>query len=842
MKNLYNILMLICALAFAGPQLDARTVKDKKTEKKDTTAAAPKQTPYEKLLGSGTKTEKGFLTVHFKKGKTYFEIPDSLYGREMVIGATVKSISDNGAGLVGSKNGIQMVSLGREGKKVFLRESNVEYVSDDCELFNSTPGAIIASFDVKASAPDSSAVIDVTDWILADNDDFSPFVGLSSYQAYKIDKQYKKEYSFIRDARAFSDNVSVTASRTYTFSATADGGRKVIDKEQLTAQMCYSLLLLPSQTYRPRVADPRIGYFFTRRRTMASVGTSSKDVWLANRWRLEPSDSAAWARGEKVLPKKQIVFYIDPCFPQWWKPYIHKAVSDWCKPFERIGFKDAVVARDFPTPEEDPEFDPDNIKYSCVRYQPVGIQNAMGPSWTDPRTGEILNASVYVYHDVVRLVSQWMFIQTSQADADIRTLDIPREKLGDALSYVIRHEVGHCLGLMHNMGASSCIPVESLRDPEFTAENGTTYSIMDYARFNYVAQPGDKARLTPPEFGKYDYWAIRWGYVPIPEASSFSEESAISRQMITDSLKVAPWYHYGKQQMVSTFFDPRNQAEDLGDDVLKATRYGLSNLKYVTANFMDWLSEGDTDYEYRTSVYQGIVNQYMRYAGHVLANIGGLYREETISGDGVKPFVNIPASWQKACMDEVFSMLDDLDWIEDKSVLDKLPVLGSPAFALRRAVYSSLMAAPLNCAYADGVDTREFGFYDCIDRIFDYTWKKPGRQGLTKAQRMYQKEFVLSLLRTGAMGIPAGADRSFEGSPVQGLEMPAGTLVYSEVSGFEWFPRYIFNRGDVSAADIYAVLSRVNDVLKKRIRSANDVDKAHYRLLQSYITYGTSLK
>ncbi|MBR3501082.1 MAG: zinc-dependent metalloprotease [Bacteroidales bacterium] len=820
MKNKYSILFLAALLSAAAPAYAQE-------EKKDSTAA-PEESAYEKLLGPDTQTRKGLVTVHIKKGKTYFEIPDSLYGRDLVLGSTVKSISDNGAGLVGSKQGLQLISLVKEGEKVQIRECNVEYVSDDLELFNSTPGAILASFDIKAFSPDSSAVIDVTDYFLADNEDFSPFVGYSTYDRYKVDKQYKKEYSFVEDAKAFEDNVSVIVSRTYSFSLSEFSGRKVLDKQPLTAQMCYSILLLPDNNYRPRVADPRIGYFFTQRQTMSSVGTSSKTIWLANRWRVEPG--------------RQIVFYIDPCFPEWWKPYIYKAVNDWSKPFERIGFKDAVVARDFPTPEEDPEFDPDNIKYSCIRYQPVGIQNAMGPSWVDPRTGEIINASVYVYHDVVRLVSQWMFIQTAQADKSVRTIDIPREKLGDALEYVVRHEVGHCLGLMHNMGASSCIPVEKLRNPAFTAQNGTTYSIMDYARFNYVAQPGDKVKLTPPDFGKYDYWAIRWGYAPIPEAKSFAEESAICRQMITDSLKVAPWYRYGKQQLSYRYFDPRNQNEDLGDDVIKASRYGVSNLKLVTSGFMDWLSEGDPDYEYRTLVYQGIVNQYLRYANHILMNVGGLYRNEIVAEDGQKRFQNVPGSKQKDCLKEALSMLDKLDWIEDKAILDKLPVIGSPSFTLRRAIFSTLLTRPYFCALSDGVDTEELGFSECMDMIYDFTWKKPRKKGLTAEQRMYQREFVLSLLTTAGMKVPAKANSAAYSELSEGVDYEFGTMTYSPVSGFEWVPRDIFNRGDISAADYYAVLSKVKDTIQSRMKNAKALDKAHYELLLYYIDYGTSAK
>lgn len=805
------------------------------------------QDNYAKLTaGNGVESVSGFISIHRKDGKVYLEIPDAVMGRELVFGATVKSTSDIGAGLVGSKRDLLLFSFHRDDDKVQLRERNVEYVSEGEPMAASTAGAILKSLKVEAWSPDSSSVVvNATDLFLEDEERLSPFVGYSTYDAYKLDKKYRKDYSYVTGAKAFDDNVSVSVSRTYSFSASDGNGRKLIDNQPLTAQMTYSILLLPQETYKPRINDPRIGYFFTSRSTMPSIGTSSREVWLTNRWRMEPSDTAAWLRGVKVSPKKQIVFYIDPCFPSWWKPYIHRAVDAWSKPFERIGFKDAVVARDFPTPEEDPAFDPDNIKYSCIRYQPLGIQNAMGPSWVDPRTGEILNASVYVYHDVVRLVSQWMFVQTAAADPSVRTMDIPEAKLGDALEYVIRHEVGHCLGLMHNMGASASISVDELRDPEFTAENGTTWSIMDYARFNYVAQPGDGARLTPPEFGKYDYWAIRWGYEPILDAASFAEETARSRRMITDSLDAAPWYRYGKQQMYAQYYDPRNQSEDLGDDVIAASRYGMANLKTVAANFMDWLSDGDPEYEYRTFIYQGIVNQYLRYANHILMNVGGLERNEVVAGDGQKRFRNIPASKQEACLREIFSMLETLDWIEDKAVLERLPVLGSPARTLRQSIFSTLMSRPYFCGYSDGVDTREMDYHQCMDLIFDFVWE-PTRRGraLTEDQRMYQMEFVKSLITSGSLPAPQGM-QSFSAAALPGpgaVEFDSGYLSYDPVSGFEWLPRAIFNRGNISSADMYAVLTRVHSLVKGKVRGARPLDRAHYELIQSYIEYATSLK
>lgn len=852
MKKLQAILILSAGLlAASAPGADARIwpFKGKKkaeTAQQDTVKKKP--TPYEKLLGKDAETARGFVTLHLKKGKVYLEVPDSILGKELVLGATVKSTSDNGAGLVGGKRDLRHFTIVKEGRKLQFRELNVSYMDGGPSVAKSSIGPIFKNLKIEASAPDSAAVVDATELFLSDDKTLSPFIGHSSYDSYNHDEQFRKELSYIQGIKAFRDNVSVTSTLSYLYSVTAQNGRKLIDKKPFTAQMTYSVLLLSDQPYHPRTADPRIGFFFTQRERLGDTGTSPKDVFFANRWRIEPSDTAAWLRGEKVDPVKPIVFYIDDGFPAWWKPYIRRAVASWCKPFERIGFSNAVIAKDFPSAEEDPEFDPDNIKYSCIRYAPVGIRNAMGPSWVDPRSGEIINASVYVYHDVIRLLSEWMLVQTGQADPAIRTMKIPQEKLGDALEYVIRHEVGHCLGLMHNMGSSACIPVECLRDPDFTRENGTTYSIMDYARFNYIAREEDAARgvkLTPPEFGKYDYWAIRWGYQPVIGAASFEEETAVTRGWITDSLQVAPWYRYGKQQMAYQWFDPRNQTEDLSDDVLTATRYGMENLKTVFSHFMDWLSEGDPEYEYRTSVYRAIVSQYLRYANHVMMNIGGLYRNEVLQGDGQKRFENIPAEKQKACFRYALQLLEDADWIEDKAVLGSLPVLGSPAYTLRKSIFSTLTALPMLCGFSDGIVTDELDYHGCMDLLYDFVWK-PTRSGraLTREQRMYQTEFVRAVMASGGIPAPpAGNEKRFQGeTEPEDCDLLTGTLAYDPVGGFEWFPRAYFNNGNISAGDPFAVIHQVHSLLKSRITGANATDKAHYRLLLSTIEYGTTLQ
>ena len=831
-------------------------------EEADTTA---KESKYEKLFKKEKiAPQKGLVTLHLVEGKLYAEMPLQLLGREFLMGSTIKSISDNNAGIAGSKNmELKHFAFDKIDSTIYMKSLDASVMSPDANIGQaltlSSTGAIIKGFKVEAYSPDSTAVVfEMTDFFLDDNADFSPFLSIGAYKSgYNVDETYKKDLSYISGVKSFSDNISVTVSRSYQFTVSNMAGKALIKKQPLTAEMACSFILLPEKPYHPRKADPRIGLFFTGREKFGTLSSGSKEVYYVNRWRLEPSDTEAFIRGEKVEPTKPIVFYIDNTFPEWWKPYIREAVNSWSGPFEDIGFKNAVIAKDFPTAEEDPEFDPDNIKYNCVRYAPIGVKNAMGPSWVDPRSGEIINASVYVYHDVIKLVSDWMYVQTAQADEAVRGFEPSKERLGEAFLYVIRHEVGHCLGLMHNMGASSSIPVESLRDPAFTQENGTTYSIMDYARFNYIAQPGDMERgvkLTPPDFGKYDRYAIRWAYTPVFGAADFEEESRITTSWISDSLKVAPFYRYGKQQVYSMFFDPRNQNEDLGDDVIAASKYGMSNLKYIMKNFMDWIGPEDDEYELRTDIYVGIINQYLRYAQHVLMNVGGLYRDEVREGDPYKAFENIPREKQIACLDYLFQLWDDTSWIADKDVISRLPLAGSPEKALRSSLQSLILYTPYFCSLSDGIATKEFSSTECYDYIFDKVFgpTKKGKK-LSEDQRSFQRDFITGIMTMGGFKIPGAKSLSLNEdehwvSLTERFHSPLcccadcdeehlGELMYSPISGFEWLPRHIFNSSDVTKASLYAQLTKARKLMKSHMSSANADDKAHYQILVGMIDY-----
>jgi len=830
------------------------------------TEAAPadtvkKATPYEDLFKKESKKAEGMITIHQTGSKLYFELPVNLLGREFVMGSTIARISDNGYGVVGAKpSELTHFTFEQIDSTIVMREISTQYMAVDGNiekaLSTSHMGAIVRSMPRKAFNNDSTAVVfEVTDLFVSKDDKRSPFISHGLYAAYERNEQFKQDLSYIVGFKSFRDNVSVTSSLSYTVTLkNPRTGRTLMKDRPLTAELTRSILLLPEETYHPRIADPRIGFFFTRREQMGDVTSSSKPVYFVNRWRMEPSDTAAYRRGELVEPVKPIVFYIDENFPESWKPYIREAVNQWQKPFERIGFKNAVVARDFP--KDDPEFDPENIKYSCIRYAPIGVQNAMGPSWVDPRSGEIITATVYVYHDVIKLVNNWRFAQTAQADPRVRTRNIPEEVLGDALRYVITHEVGHCLGLMHNMSASSVIPVESLRDPQFTQENGTTTSIMDYARNNYVAQPGDYergVRVTPPMFGKHDYWSIRWGYQPVFDAKDMAAEEKITSGWITDSLKAAPFYRYGKQQLSPVLFDPSCQNEDLGDDVIAATTYGIQSLKYILPNLMDWIGdEEDEDYEYRVELYQAVVNQYTRYIGHVAGNIGGLYRREVKFGDGQKPYENVPRQKQIACLDYLFDMWEDVDWLAEESVVSRLPVIGTPVQAVRKAIQRRILDAPFSCGVSNGIDTEEFSSAECFAAVADRVWKPTRRKArLTEEQRLFQRDFVESYMQTGSFAMPADKKNRFalredcrivSGGPdlcSMAEENEAGVITYSPVAGFDYMPRYIFNiSGDITVADLYAVLSKARSDMKAALGSASAEDKAHYELLISTINYG----
>ena len=849
-----KIWIALLAFSMLGASVSANEpfFKRKKSKKKE--VVEKEKTPYDKLFLSDHSKAEGFITVHKVKEKIYFELPLSLLRREMLLGSTVTEISDNKNAIIGSKPTEPIhFRFHKLNKKVCLSVIQTDNVSNDKDerlkaaIEMSNIDAILQAFDIAAYNNDSTAIVfEVTEFFVGDNKLMPPFdkFSVNTSGGRKRTTSFQSNRSFIDGFKAFKDNISVRSSLNYTYSLTGGKGGDIKD-EPFTAKVTRSIVLLDSVPYRPRLMDSRIGIFPTIKKEYSATKQTMRPVYYANRWRLEPSDLEGYLAGKKVTPVKPIVFYIDSCFPESWKKSIFEAVNQWNQPFEKIGFIQAIQAKEFP--KDDPEFDPDNLKYSCIRYAPVAIENAMGPSWVDPRSGEILNASVYLYHDVIKLLNNWLFIQTAQADERVRHKIIPRVVMDDALRYVVSHEVGHCLGFMHNMSASSVIPVDSLRSPSFTQKNGTTTSIMDYARFNYVAQPGDMergVRMMPPYFGPYDNYLIRWNYTPVPGAKTPEEEYVVTSKWITD-LSDNPVYRYGKQQ--SDILDPRSQTEDLGDNAVKATQYGVKNLKYILSNLNQWLEEEDVDYTHRSDLYDGILMQYITYMLHVYHNIGGIYLHEKLVGDKVEALQSEPKEKQKEAMNYFLEQLATLDWVDDSNILKTLPMVGKPSDALRNVMMKLLMEAPARVEFSALKAGKEgYGVEECMNDIYTYIWS-PTMKGrkLTESQMKLQNLFIKYLASTAGIRwskeaksladeenvweqlsvFHRHAHEGHSGCCVSDLER-----MFNPVAGFdEPMAEYFVPKNQDSMC--YGYFLRIRDLLNGQKQHADKDTRLHYQLL-----------
>ena len=855
-------ILLLCSVLAAAP---ASARNRKKQEKAKTETTAPKESDYDKLFKKKHEVVDGLVKLHKIDGKLYFEFPQTLFGREMLLGSVISETSDNLTGVPGSKSYVPLhILFTRTEGNVQIRVVNSENYTLGVagnilrSLDRNNAPTIFRNFKIEACNADSTAVVfNVTDLFVSHVKELSPFSYLGAYGGSgspTLSESFKKELSSLGEIKAFADNLTVKSTLSYTYSVThPETKQKLVDDKPFTAVMTRTLVLLDETPYRPRLTDSRMSVFPTGKYLYSDREQRVRAVYLANRWRLEPSDMEAWKRGEQVAPIKPIVFYVDPDFPEAWKPAIYEGVTQWNELFAKIGFKDAVRA--LPYPEDDPEFDPDNIKYSCLRYAPIPIANAMGPSWVDPRSGEIINASVYVFHDVIKMLNRMLFVQTAQADERVRRVNIPDEVILDGLRYVLAHEVGHCLGFMHNMSSSAVIPVDSLRSPSFTQKFGTTTSIMDYARFNYVAQPGDRERgvkLTPPRFGVYDEYAVKWLYTPVPEARTPEEEYAITSRWITEA-SADPVYRYGKQQFGS-IVDPKSQTEDLGDDAVTASEYGIRNLRYILGNLDRWYADGDDDYVGRSGMYSSIVNQYVTYIGHVFANIGGIYLNEKMEGDPVAAFVCVPREKQRRALQFMLRELKQLDWLNNEALLKKISILGSPRDAVREALIRAVVNAPAKQTLAINAQLAREEAYTpeaCYRDVSDFVWEPTRRnRALTEDEMAIQREFLKTVAaRAGlkeytgggsasALAFAAEEEGGIDWSPLdvdsaaEGARFgyPDAGSVKEAVAGFG-APRFQYLTKPNLSMIYYDDILRIRDLLRAKVATASGETRMHYRYL-----------
>ena len=849
---------LVCKSATFPLQIEDE--KEEKKEDEEDTSDKPKESDYVKLLKNPEQEEKGFVDIYYVKNKLYFEVPFDLMGKPILLGSTISKLSDNNNGYVGTKPFSPiMVEFSRVDSTIQLRRIVKNKIAPETDsnissaLEKNSLGAIMELFDIKAYNPDTTgAVIEVTNFFLKDIKELSPFGGAPA--GYTRSESFKKDRSFIGNVKSFDDNLMVKSIMSYEYSLTK-GKTRVLKNKPFTAEMTRTLLLLPEEPVRPRIADPRIGIFVTKKLKFTNEKNRTEEEFYAHRFNLVPSDTTAFLNKQLVEPVKPIVFYVDNDFPKTWRATIKNAVTDWNKTFEKIGFKNAVKALDYP--DDNPEFDPDNLKYNCIRYSPTPIANAMGPSWVDPRSGEIINASVYVFHDVVKLVNRWLFVQLSPSDEMVRNMTLPDAYRNRALRYVIRHEVGHCLGFMHNMGSSAAIPVDSLRSPSFTQKYGTTYSIMDYARFNYIAQPGDKERgvqLFPPEFGLYDYYLVNWNYSIFPEVKTKEEESIKLQKIISEKAGDVR-FRYGKQQ--GGILDPSSQSEDLGDDAVKASVYGIKNLKYIMNHLNEWIGPEDKDYEYRQSIWTNILTQYVRYINHIFSNVGGIYLNEKYEGDPRSSYESVPRVKQEESLKFLLNEVQNLDWIEDKNILQNMPLTGTPAKELSGKLIKALLQSvtKVNLSAEKSNEVNPYTSQECMDDIYEAVWHKTiKKKALSEIDKEMQKAFIGAVISGAKIATGKSSGKAaFTSNETSGITLPAfaeqqminefGHSAYSEyfdpccqldtkpTSGFGGV-NIAFSLMPSLESLYYSVLVDARDLLEKRSKSASDDEtRLHYQLL-----------
>jgi len=671
-------LMLIVGMTST---VEAQKKRKRKKDKTAVPAPAPKPKkgaiqPYNKVVTKDAKTDEGLFKVHTIDDKYLYEIPDSLLEREMLMVTRIAKNTSNNRSFGGQKANTQVLRWQKKGKKIVLRVVSHNTVANEKlpvheAVVNSNFEPVLYTFPIKAFNEDKTAtVIDVTELFSTD----VKALGLPDYvrKGYKITRLDSKK-SFIESLKSYPLNIESRHVKTYAASAPPSNS----STGTVSVEMSNSMILLPEVPMKRRIFDERVGWFTSSQIDYGSEAQKSEKVTFLDRWRLEVKDEdiEKFKRGELVEPKKQIVYYIDRATPKKWRKYIKQGIEDWQVAYEAAGFKNAIIAKDAPTKEEDPEWTPEDVRYSVVRYLASPIPNANGPHVSDPRSGEILESDINWYHNVMSLLKGWFFVQTAAINPNAQSAEFKDEVMGELIKFVSSHEVGHTLGLPHNMGSSCAYAVDSLRSASFTKKYGTAPSIMDYARFNYIAQPGDEGVALMPNIGVYDKYAMSWGYRPILDAETAADEKETLDSWI---LKHAgdPLYRFGHQQ-AGGVVDPSSQTEDLGDDAIKASTYGIANLKRIVPNLIEWTSEKGKNYDDLKTMYGHVLSQYNRYMGHVSSNLGGVYENyKTYDQEGAV-YTHVDKTHQKNCLKFINNQLFETPtWLIDKDIIGRTEYSG----------------------------------------------------------------------------------------------------------------------------------------------------------------------
>ena len=647
MKNLISIIAALFIVSSLSAQKNNKTIDS---------------------LTNGMKLTEGVINAYTNDdNKMYFEINKDLLNIEILVVTRLAQIPSGYSAYInaGSKTSEQVIEFQKKNNSINIRQLSFNNVANQEDPINQSViennfPPILASFEIKNSEA-NSFLIDVSNYFLNDSPGFN-IINSRIKEQYKIGNVDKKRSS-IDSARSFPENIEILNTLTFDTKKPPRENKT----KTFSFQVNHSFILLPEDRMKLRYYDERVGWFTVNKIDYSSEALKSDSYKLIRRWRLEPKNEEAYLKGELVEPKKQIVYYLDPATPIKWRPYFKKGIEDWNSVFEKAGFKNAIVAKEAPSIEEDPDFSPEDIRYSTVRYVASTTRNATGPSVSDPRTGEILESDIIWYHNHLRSYRNRYLLETGAANPKARTLNTPNEEIGEMMRMVISHEIGHALGLPHNMKASSAYPVDSLRSGKFTQKMGIAATIMDYARYNYIAQPGDKNIRFVRQLGPYDDYSIEWGYRYFPGKSLLQEKEVLTKYVDQKSLN--PIYMFG-----SSRGDPNSQTENIGDDPIKASTYGLKNLKIVANNFMDWIHEPNKDYSDLNEIYDELLGVYSRYIFHVIGIVGGI--NQTLHNTNqvdVFTYVNVDKAYQM----EALSFLDlelwkTPNWLRNKKIISQI--------------------------------------------------------------------------------------------------------------------------------------------------------------------------